>query len=333
MILYGPPGTGKTTLARILATQRRRRVRGALGGRGGPQGGARGDRSAPPSACTARPPTVFFLDEIHRFNKAQQDALLPAVEEGLVALIGATTENPYFEVNSALLSRCRIYELQALSRRRRAGAACAARSTTRARHRRPAERSTTTRSTSWRRAPAATPAPPSARSSSPPRRPSDGDRSRSPPPRTLSSARPCSTTRAATSTTTDLRVDQVDARLRPRRLAALPGRDARGRRGPALHRPPDGHPGERGHRQRRPAGARRWPSAAAHAVEHVGLPEAALNLAQAAVYLALAPKSNASYVAIKRGARSGCRRTAPVDPARPAAVGAAYPGAKALGPR
>ena len=59
-------------------------------------------------------PTIFFLDEIHRFNKAQQDALLPAVEEGLLTLIGATTENPYFEVNSALLSRAQIYELQAL---------------------------------------------------------------------------------------------------------------------------------------------------------------------------------------------------------------------------
>ncbi len=59
-------------------------------------------------------PTIFFLDEIHRFNKAQQDALLPAVEDGLITLIGATTENPYFEVNSALLSRARVYELKAL---------------------------------------------------------------------------------------------------------------------------------------------------------------------------------------------------------------------------
>src|SRR5205085_9081910 len=58
--------------------------------------------------------TILFLDEIHRFNKAQQDALLPAVEEGLVTLIGATTENPYFEVNSALLSRVQLYELHAL---------------------------------------------------------------------------------------------------------------------------------------------------------------------------------------------------------------------------
>ena len=59
--------------------------------------------------------TIFFLDEIHRFNKAQQDALLPAVEEGLVTLVGATTENPYFEVNSALISRTQIYELQELT--------------------------------------------------------------------------------------------------------------------------------------------------------------------------------------------------------------------------
>ncbi len=63
---------------------------------------------------TSGRPTVLFLDEIHRFNKAQQDALLPAVEEGLLTLIGATTENPYFEVNSALLSRCQIYELRPL---------------------------------------------------------------------------------------------------------------------------------------------------------------------------------------------------------------------------
>src|SRR3712207_3892051 len=67
-----------------------------------------------PYTTLFRSPTVLFLDEIHRFNKAQQDALLPAVEEGLITLIGATTENPYFEVNSALLSRVRVYELEPL---------------------------------------------------------------------------------------------------------------------------------------------------------------------------------------------------------------------------
>ncbi len=69
----------------------------------------------PPPCARAATGTVFFLDEIHRFNKAQQDALLPAVEEGLVTLIGATTENPAFEVNGALLSRMRVYALQALT--------------------------------------------------------------------------------------------------------------------------------------------------------------------------------------------------------------------------
>ncbi len=113
-ILYGPPGTGKTTLARIVAES----ARGAFEEESAVNAGRAEVRAVIEQAEERRRatnrPTIFFLDEIHRFNKAQQDALLPAVEEGLLTLIGATTENPYFEVNSALLSRAQIYELQAL---------------------------------------------------------------------------------------------------------------------------------------------------------------------------------------------------------------------------
>lgn len=116
LLLYGPPGTGKTTIATVIAavTEMAFEKLSAVGA------GIQDIRNVIANAEQRRAATgrrtILFIDEIHRFNKTQQDALLPHVEKGLVILIGATTENPFFSVNKALLSRCRLLELKPLNR-------------------------------------------------------------------------------------------------------------------------------------------------------------------------------------------------------------------------
>ena len=113
MILYGPPGTGKTTIARVVAGATKA-VFEELSAVSAGLADVRAVMARARDRLASGQRTVLFLDEIHRFNKAQQDALLPAVEDGLVTLIGATTENPYYEVNSALVSRMRVLVLEPL---------------------------------------------------------------------------------------------------------------------------------------------------------------------------------------------------------------------------
>jgi putative ATPase len=114
VIFYGPPGTGKTTLAQIIANSTQAHfiaINAVLAG-------VKQIREAIEEAQDRRgrqgQRTILFVDEVHRFNKAQQDALLPWVENGTIVLIGATTENPYFEVNKALVSRSRLFQLRSL---------------------------------------------------------------------------------------------------------------------------------------------------------------------------------------------------------------------------
>ena len=329
MILYGPPGTGKTTLARIAAASAGAAFEEASAVNAGRAEVRAVIERAEHRRATGGTATIFFLDEIHRFNKAQQDALLPAVEEGLLTLIGATTENPYFEVNSALLSRCQIYELLPLTQeqvgdllRRALG--------------------------SPDRGIAEPPAVPdeaieflAARSG--------GDARAAYNALELA----CETAqRLGVEVSMEIAEDamqmkavlydkggdkhydyisawikatrgsDVDASLYYLAVMIEGGEDPRfiARRMVVLASEDIGNADPQ---------ALGVAVAAAHAVEHVGMPECALNLSQAAVYLALAPKSNASYRALAR-AREDVRELGAQSPP-PHLQDSHYPGARKLG--
>ena len=327
-ILYGPPGAGKTTLARIAAAG----AEGAFEEESAVNAGKAEIRAVIERARERRRasgrPTILFLDEIHRFNKAQQDALLPAVEDGVLTLIGATTENPFFEVNSALLSRGS--DLRAAAARagpgRRAAAAGAAPT--------PSAASPTRRRSPtppWRCWPSAAAATPGSRSRPSSGRPS-GRRAKEVDVAAIEDAlqrkaldydrqgdRHYDFVSAWIKAT---RGSDVDASLYYLAVMLEGGEDPRfiARRMVILASEDIGNADPQ---------ALLVADAAARAVDRVGLPECALNLAQATVHLALAPKSNASYKALA-AARAEVRANGaktPPDYLRDAH----YPGAEALG--
>ena len=115
VIFYGPPGTGKTTLARLLATETQSTFRQLSAVASGVKELRQILAEASDRLAASGQKTLLFVDEIHRFNKAQQDVLLPDVEEGVVILVGATTENPFFTINSPLVSRSRVFQFEALA--------------------------------------------------------------------------------------------------------------------------------------------------------------------------------------------------------------------------
>ena len=116
VIFYGPPGTGKTTLAKVIANTTSSEFAQINATTAGKKDMQEVVEAAKERSLTLQKKTILFIDEIHRFNKSQQDYLLPFVEDGTVTLIGATTENPYFEVNGALISRSHIFELKSLEK-------------------------------------------------------------------------------------------------------------------------------------------------------------------------------------------------------------------------
>ncbi len=328
MILYGPPGTGKTTLARIIARRARAAFEEASAVQvGRPEVRAVIDRARGRREATGER-TILFLDEIHRFNKAQQDALLPAVEDGLLTLIGATTENPYFEVNGALLSRAVVYELEGLDTGELAGLLRRALEQELAPVRASEEAIAFLAARADGDARTALGALEIAATSAA----SDDDAQ---PEIDLETAEAALQRRAIRyDRDGDRHYDMISAWIKATRasdpdgslyyLAAMleGGEDPRFivRRMIVLASEDIGNADP---------GALGVATAAAAAVEHVGLPECQFSLAQAAIYLALAPKSDAAKRSI-RAARGFVREHGAADPPGPLRT-AGHPGAAALG--
>ena len=250
VLLWGPPGTGKTTLALAVAGTTARAFEQLSAVTAGVKDVREVIERARQRLGERDQGTILFLDEIHRFTKAQQDALLPAVEDGTLVLIGATTENPFFEVNPPLRSRSTLFrldplgpdDLRILDRARPRGA----RHDGRAGGRRPARRP------QRRRRPPGADVAGGGRRPRPPGR--DHDRAHRGRPRHERRAlRPRRPLRR------DQRVHQVDARLRSRRRHLLAGAHAGGRRGRPLHRPADGDLRQRGRRHGRSRRRSSWP--------------------------------------------------------------------------
>jgi putative ATPase len=330
MILYGPPGTGKTTLARLLAVNARAAFEEASAVNAGRAEVREVLQRAEHRRTTSGERTIFFLDEIHRFNKAQQDTLLPAVEEALVVLVGATTENPYFEVNSALLSRCRIYELRPLGEEHVLALLRRALGDERGIAEAPKVEDDALEFLAARAAGDARIALSALELACETIGP--GGAGGSVTVRVAEDALQRSA--ILYDKGGDLHYDLISAWIKSTRgsdpdasllyLAAMleGGEDPRfiARRMVIFASEDIGNADPR---------ALQVAVAAAHAVEHVGMPECALNLSQAAIYLALAPKSNASIKALGR-AREWVREHGTPEP--PSYLrSAAYPGARKLG--